>query len=532
MNKLNKFLSLVLLLIITWISNTNANEIKIKAAIENTSPIITIIENKETEKEEIKTEIVTLKNEDIFIYFSTFFKDIPKSYKHIGLKYKFIKEKSEIETALKKLVYLNKLDNREINLNLNKEMNAYVFFTLAKEILELDIIIDPAYLTNRNVVLNDLNIITNTFNNKKRYEHSKSTNNILWDKKDIFSEVYNTLINEHYDYQTLEKNDIVYGAIEWLAKWTHDIHTVYFPPVESKNFEDSLSWEYEWIWSYVEMTSPWQVKITSPIPWGPAERYGLKWWDIITKVDWKIVTRDNSLVEVVSWIKWPAWTYVKLSVLRNWEEFEIDVKREKIIVKNLEVKAVNSNIYNIQIRTFWVWVASEFREALTKIKSDSRVNKIIIDLRNNWGGYLNEATDMLSMLINEWEKTATIRYNWVNNHYFSSWEWVLDINKYKVIILQNSWTASASEIMIWTLKDYFPNIVTIWENTYWKWSVQALKEFQDWSSLKYTVARWYTWKTMTWIDWIWFKPDLELELDIEKYKNDLSDNQLQKAINY
>jgi len=71
------------------------------------------------------------------------------------------------------------LDNREINLNLNKEMNAYVFFTLAKEILELDIIIDPAYLTNRNVVLNDLNIITNTFNNKKRYEHSKSTDNIL-----------------------------------------------------------------------------------------------------------------------------------------------------------------------------------------------------------------------------------------------------------------------------------------------------------------------------------------------------------------
>lgn len=531
MNKLNKFLSLVLLLIITWISNTNANETKIKAAIETTSPSITIIENKETEKE-AEVEVVTLKNEDIFIYFSSFFKDIPKSYKHIGLKYKFIKEKSEIETALKKLVYLNKLDNREINLNLNKEMNAYVFFTLAKEILELDIIIDPAYLTNRNVVLNDLNIITNTFNNKKRYEHSKSTNNILWDKQEIFSEVYNTLVNEHYDYETLKKEDIVYGAIEWLARWTHDIHTVYFPPVESKSFEDSLSWEYEWIWSYVEMTSPWEVKITSPIPWWPAERYGLKWWDIIIKVDSKEVKRENSLVEVVSWIKWPAWTYVKLTIYRNWEEFEIEVKREKIIVKNLEVKTPNTNTYNIQIRTFWVWVSSEFREVLTKIKNDYRVNKIIIDLRNNWGGYLNEATDMLSMLIKEWEKTATIRYNWVNNYYFSSWEWILDLNKYKVIILQNSGTASASEIMIWTLKDYFPNIVTIWENTYWKWSVQALKEFQDGSSLKYTVARWYTWKSMTWIDWVWFKPDLELELDIEAYKKDMSDNQLQKAINY
>jgi len=74
---------------------------------------------------------------------------------------------------------LNKIDNRDINLQLNKEMNAYVFYTLAKEILELDIIIDSDYLINRSVNLNDLNIISNTYNNKKRYEYSKSTNNIL-----------------------------------------------------------------------------------------------------------------------------------------------------------------------------------------------------------------------------------------------------------------------------------------------------------------------------------------------------------------
>lgn len=529
--KLNKILSLVLLLIITWINYANANEIKIKAAIEPVSPNITIIEKNEVINED-RLQIITLKNEDVFIYFSNFFNELPKSYKYIWLKYKFIKEQSEIENALKKLVYLNKIDNTNSNLQLNKEMNAFVFYTLANKILSLDLIIDKEYLINRNVNLNDLNIINNIYNNKKISEENNSTNNILWDKKDIFNEVYNTLLKEHYDHQTIKKDDIIYWAIEWLARWTNDIHTVYFPPIESKNFEDSLSWEYEWIGSYVEMTSPWEVKITSPIPWWPAEKYGLKWWDIITKVNWKEVKRENSLVEVVSWIKWPAWTYVKLSVYRNWEEFELDVKREKIIVKNLEIKTPNSNTYNIQIRTFWVWVASEFREALTKIKNDSRVNKIIIDLRNNWWGYLNEATDMLSMLIDEWEKTAIVKYDWVNNNYYSSWEWIIDLNKYKVIILQNSGTASASEIMIWTLKDYFPNIITIWENTYGKWSVQALKEFQDGSSLKYTVARWYTWKTMTGIDWIGFKPDLELELDIEAYKNNLSDNQLEKAINY
>ena len=96
--------------------------------------------------------------------------------------------------------------------------------------------------------------------------------------------------------------------------------------------------------------------------------------------------------------------------------------------------------------------------------------------------------------------------------------------------MQNSGTASASEIMIWTLKDYFPKIVSIGENTYWKWSVQTMKQYDDGSSFKYTIAKWFTWKTETWIDWVWFKADIELEYDLEAYKLDWVDNQLQRAI--
>ena len=137
---------------------------------------------------------------------------------------------------------------------------------------------------------------------------------------------------------------------------------------------------------------------------------------------------------------------------------------------------------------------------------------------------------MLGYVVPEWEKTAIVKYNWWNNTFYSKWLNIVDLNKYEVIILQNSGTASASEIMIWTLKDYFPKIVSIGENTYWKWSVQTMKQYDDGSSFKYTIAKWFTWKTETWIDWVWFKADIELEYDLEAYKLDWVDNQLQRAI--
>jgi len=278
------------------------------------------------------------------------------------------------------------------------------------------------------------------------------------------------------------------------------------------------------------MISPGELKITSPIPGGPAEKAWLKWWDIVTKVDWKEITKDNHLNEVISWIKWPAWSSVLLTINRNWTILEIEVKREKITIKNIEYSKINSNTYLLQIKTFGAWISGEFKTILEEIKSKWNTKKIIIDLRNNWGWYLNEVTEMLSYVVPEWEKTAVVKYNGINNNFYSKWLNIIDLNKYEVIILQNSGTASASEIMIWTLKDYFPKIVSIGENTYWKWSVQTMKQYDDGSSFKYTIAKWFTWKTQTWIDWVWFKPDIELEYDIESYKQDWTDNQLQKAI--
>jgi carboxyl-terminal processing protease len=206
------------------------------------------------------------------------------------------------------------------------------------------------------------------------------------------------------------------------------------------------------------------------------------------------------------------------------------VTRDKIIIKDIETELINRNTFYINISNFWPHVSNEFKKAIEELKEKKYVNKVIIDVRNNGGWYLDQVTDMLSYMVPEWEPTAIIKYLKWNKTYRSAWYELIDFSKYKIIVLQNSWTASASEILAGTIKDYYPGSTSIWEQSYGKWSVQKLKQYKDWSLLKYTVARWYTWWSETSIAWVWLTPDIKLELDMERYKKYEKDNQLDKAL--
>ena len=356
-----------------------------------------------------------------------------------------------------------------------------------------------------------------------------------WDKninqkKKIFLDVYKTILESHYDNENIKEEDIIYSAIQWLADWTWDKYTTYFPPSDNKDFIESLNWNYEWIWAYVDMEKPWEVIIVSPIVWWPAEKAWIMWWDIVIWVNWVKIKKDNSLKEVISWIKWPSWTDVELEVKR-WEKIiNIKVTRAKIIINDIEYKLMTKDAFYLQIKSFWPNVSEEFKKSLENLKGRKSVKKIIIDLRNNPWWYLEQVIDMLSYFVSEWEPTAVVKYKWSSTNYSSKGYDLIDFSKYKIIIIQNSGSASASEIMIWTIKDYYPNSELIWTKTYWKWSVQTIKPYLDGSTLKYTVAKWFTWKTETWIDEVWIEPTIKLELDIEKFKEDGSDNQLNKAL--
>ena len=476
-----------------------------------------------------------LTREESFIRLAQIYKNnIPDSYQYIELNFKDIPTGSELESALQILVYTGIIQNASAQIHGYKSMNAYVFYKIAEKITWTPLLWKNELLEtkNRNTTLND---------------HSKLEKTIAWEtsildvytsdstkiqqKKKILLDVYTTLKKSHIDKDTIQWSELLDSAIEWIAKWSNDIHTVYFPPVESKNFIENLDGEYEWIGAYVDMRTPGVFEIISPISGSPAQKAGLKWWDIITHVWWKKVTSENSLEEVVSWVKWPAGTEIILTVQR-WEDtptFEITVTREKIFIKEVVHERLNSKTYYIEIRSFGQYVSSEFIEALEAVSKEKRVKRIIIDLRNNGWGYLEQVADMLSYMIPKWEPTAVVKYLKWEKIYTSSGKQIIDFNDYEIILLANSWTASASEIMIGTIQDYFPKAKLIWENTYGKGSVQTIRSYTDGSFLKYTVAKWFTGKTQTGIDGIWIAPDKEVTFDIESYKTDNVDNQLKEA---
>jgi carboxyl-terminal processing protease len=137
---------------------------------------------------------------------------------------------------------------------------------------------------------------------------------------------------------------------------------------------------------------------------------------------------------------------------------------------------------------------------------------------------------MLSYMVPENEPTAVIKYLSGDRVLKSAWYNIVDFDDYTIVLLQNSGTASASEILVGTIKDYYPEAITIWEQSYWKGSVQQMKEYKDGSLLKFTVAKWYTGGEQRGIDGVWLTPDIELELDMDQYKKFDIDNQYNKAL--
>ncbi len=462
--------------------------------------------------------------------------EIPSSYKYIDLEYSNIPKSGPVYEALQKLVYLDLIKNSSADLRLALDIDLRLFEWLSIKILWLKLSDNTNITNTRDVFItqDDLEAIKEVLAQRNTRSTTLEIENSFGNKWLILNDVYKTLNKAHFDRDTLDQDALIDGAISGLTNSVWDTYTTYFPAVESKDFFDGLEWEYEGIWAYVDMPSPGELIILSPIVWSPSEKAGLKWWDRVTHVDDKTVTPENSLSEVISWIKGPANTTVKLTVQRKWETkpLQIIVTRAKIVLKDIEHKSLSSDTYYIQIKNFGTTVDTDFTQALNEVIKNNNTKKIIFDLRNNPGWYLWEVSNMLSHFVPKGEATAIIDYGSSDRKYISKWYDLIDLNDYEIVLLQNSGSASASEIMIGTMKDYFPKAVVIGEQSFWKWSVQSLKTYNDWSTLKYTSAKWFTGKNKVGIDAVGITPDVLLEFDRDLWENHGVDNQLERAQSY
>ncbi len=492
-------------------------------------------------------EGTSLTREDTFIFFASEQTQVPESFQYIQLSYRDIKKASPLEDALQKLVYVNAIKNTPSFIYPTKNISIFELEALATQILKLDFSQSGSSLwenKTQNASIQNLEQIQALITTKKVPQKISISingsslgaweNDTFWKKGKILYDVYETLKEGHYDRETLSDDTLIEGAISGLANGVGDTYTTYFPPVESEDFFESLDGEYEGIWAYVEMPSPGILMVISPIVWSPAETAGVKWGDRVTHIDGKQITEKNSLKEVVTWIKGTAGTKVELTIVRtgNTSPRIITVERAKIVIKDVEYKKLDNATFYIQIKNFWDHAKSGFEEALTTLKEDSRVKKVIIDVRNNPGWYLDEVSNMLSYFVPAGEATAIVSSGKIDSTYNSLGYTLIDASKYKFVLLQNKGSASASEIMVGTLKDYFPEATIIGEQSYGKGSVQSLKNYYDGSTLKYTSAKWFTGKTRNGIDKVGITPDIFLEFDTEAFEKYKSDNQLEKALQY
>ncbi len=285
--------------------------------------------------------------------------------------------------------------------------------------------------------------------------------------------------------------DKVWGAIEGMVASLDDPYTVFFPPVESKQFASDIKGSFSGVGMEVGQEDG-IITVISPLKGSPAEAAGLRPGDKILKVDDKDVTK-LTVEEAVTYIRGPEGTTVTINVFRQGKTapFDIKVVRQIINVPVINTEELDGGIFRISLYSFTENSAVLFRSALREfIESDS--DKLLLDLRGNPGGYLETAVDMASWFLPS--GTPVIREDkgeGKEENVYRSKGYDIFNNGLKMAILVDAGSASASEILAGALSEH--GIATlIGDTTFGKGSVQELLPVTKDTSIKVTIARWLT----------------------------------------
>jgi carboxyl-terminal processing protease len=300
------------------------------------------------------------------------------------------------------------------------------------------------------------------------------------------NQVYQSL-KSNYDGKLTEQQ-LEEGLKHGLATATKDPYTVYFTAKEAKKFEEQLNNSFSGIGAQLGLDTDGNLEVIAPIEGLPADRAGLKAKDIIAGINGNSTT-GLSIDEAVSKIRGPGGTKVKLQVVRNKSQaLDFTITREDIVLPSVKTKMLDGNIGYLQINSFAPDTVQLSNKA-AKDFAEKNVKGIVLDLRNNPGGLLDAGVKASSLwlpagknVLQEKQGTKIIQsYNSVGGDV---------LNGIPTVILVNTGSASASEIMAGALKDNNAAYL-IGEKTYGKGVVQQLVNFGDGSQLKVTVASWY-----------------------------------------
>lgn len=307
----------------------------------------------------------------------------------------------------------------------------------------------------------------------------------------LFWKVWN-LMESKYPFEAPTDQERLYGAIEGLVDSYNDDYTVFLPPTESKNFENTISGSFGGIGVEIEIIDG-LLTVVAPLENSPAQKAGVKSGDVIVEVD-KTKLDGLSFNETLQRIRGKVGTKVTLTIVRSGVDEKIDIPITRDIVKIPVTKTETiDDVFIIHLYNFNEESTQYFKDAINEFEKSGK-KKLILDLRNNPGGFLSSAIDVASYFIPQGKTIVkedfgrddkpNVKYRSVGHKNISS-------KKINMIILVNKGSASASEIVAGALQEH--KIATvIGETSFGKGSVQELIKLPGETSLKVTIAHWLT----------------------------------------
>jgi carboxyl-terminal processing protease len=363
-----------------------------------------------------------------------------------------------------------------------------------------------------------------------------------------FWNVWQSLLTNYYDKSKLDQQKMLNGAINGMVAALGDPFTLYLPPVQNSDFKQGLAGQFSGIGAELG-TKDKNIIVIAPLDGSPADKDGIKAGDIILKVDGQS-TAGWDLSKAVSTIRGAKGTTVTLTIAHQNSSKQIDITiiRDVITVKSVamniqtatcSIKSCSNISKNscsgdgcvefayIRLSQFGdntnqEW-ASLVKGISDKISQDKNIKGVILDLRNNPGGYLSDATFISSEFLPKGDLVVSEDNGTVRNPMNVSRDGLL--LSPKLVVLINKGSASASEIVSGALKDH-NRAILVGETSFGKGTVQEAQDLGDGAGLHVTIAKWLT-PDGTWVNGKGLTPDVSIALDP---KNPSVDLQLEKAV--
>ena len=358
--------------------------------------------------------------------------------------------------------------------------------------------------------------------------------------------VMQKLTSTYYDKSAIDPQKFLDGAIKGMVDSLDDPYTMYLPAAKNNDFKQGLAGKFEGIGAELGMKDK-QIIVMAPLDGSPAQKAGIRSGDAILKVN-SDYTNGWSLAQTVDKIRGPKGTEVMLTVLHKSDSQpkEIKIVRDTITVKSVtswtkkvgDIEEINkkasglsssleTEVVYIRLSQFGDGTHAEWQDIAKKInaqlKADKNIRGVVFDLRNNPGGYLNDAVLIASEFIPDGVVVSQEDRNGDKTDYRVTGKGMLyDV---PLVVLINKGSASASEIVAGALQDH-KRAILVGETSFGKGTIQDAEDLGGGAGLHVTIAKWLT-PSGNWIHKKGLTPDVKAEVDLKDQAHDL---QLEAAI--